>query len=167
MPTIVTAGTFACAGQRLEDNKRYAARDTRVPSLLQGLAACSACGYGIDVEVVSKDPPPAFPRRNIAQTRGQDMDCIWEATGWPANRGSCVAEGWTQGGPAARRPLEPSFRSCRGRPGWPRRHSFIVCQLSYSNDRFWPTLFRIITKTVRTEQTSHYAIPVDVHQEVV
>ena len=32
--------------QRLEDNKRFAARNTKVPSLLQGLAACSACGYG-------------------------------------------------------------------------------------------------------------------------
>ena len=32
--------------QRLEDNKRFATRDTKVPSLLQGLAACSACGYG-------------------------------------------------------------------------------------------------------------------------
>ena len=34
------------AAQRLADNKRYAARNTKVPSLLQGLAACSACGYG-------------------------------------------------------------------------------------------------------------------------
>ena len=32
--------------QRLDDNKRFAARNTKVPSLLQGLAACSACGYG-------------------------------------------------------------------------------------------------------------------------
>jgi len=32
--------------QRLEDNKRFAARNTKVPSLLQGLAACSSCGYG-------------------------------------------------------------------------------------------------------------------------
>ena len=31
---------------RLADNKRFAARNTKVPSLLQGLAACSACGYG-------------------------------------------------------------------------------------------------------------------------
>jgi len=46
VPAIVTAGTFERAGQRLEDNKRYASRNTRVPSLLQGLAACSACGYG-------------------------------------------------------------------------------------------------------------------------
>jgi site-specific DNA recombinase len=46
VPAIVTAGTFARVQQRLEDNKRYAARNTKVPSLLQGLAACSACGYG-------------------------------------------------------------------------------------------------------------------------
>ena len=32
-------------GQRLEDNKRFASRNSKVPSLLQGLAACSACGY--------------------------------------------------------------------------------------------------------------------------
>jgi site-specific DNA recombinase len=46
VPAIVTAGTFDRVQQRLEDNKRYAARNTRVPSLLQGLAACQACGYG-------------------------------------------------------------------------------------------------------------------------
>jgi site-specific DNA recombinase len=46
VPAIVTAGTFERAARRLADNKRYAARNTKVPSLLQGLAACSACGYG-------------------------------------------------------------------------------------------------------------------------
>jgi site-specific DNA recombinase len=46
VPAIVTAGTFQRAAQRLADNKRYAARNTKIPSLLQGLAACSACGYG-------------------------------------------------------------------------------------------------------------------------
>ena len=46
VPAIVTAVTFGRAAQRLADNKRYAARNTKVPSLLQGLAACSACGYG-------------------------------------------------------------------------------------------------------------------------
>ena len=46
VPAIVDQDTFARAGQRLADNKRYAARNTKVPSLLQGLAACSACGYG-------------------------------------------------------------------------------------------------------------------------
>ncbi len=33
----------AAAGQ---DNKRFAARNTKVPSLLQGIAACASCGYG-------------------------------------------------------------------------------------------------------------------------
>jgi site-specific DNA recombinase len=46
VPAIVTATTFERAGQRLEDNKRFASRNSKVPSLLQGLAACSACGYG-------------------------------------------------------------------------------------------------------------------------
>ena len=46
VPAIVTRDTFDRVQQRLEDNKRFAARNTKVPSLLQGLAACSACGYG-------------------------------------------------------------------------------------------------------------------------
>jgi site-specific DNA recombinase len=46
VPAIVTAGTFERAARRLEDNKRFASRNTKIPSLLQGLAACSACGYG-------------------------------------------------------------------------------------------------------------------------
>ena len=46
VPAIVAEQTFARARQRLEDNKRFASRNTKIPSLLQGLAACSACGYG-------------------------------------------------------------------------------------------------------------------------
>jgi len=46
VPAIVTEDTFGRVQQRLEDNKRYASRNTKVPSLLQGLAACPACGYG-------------------------------------------------------------------------------------------------------------------------
>jgi site-specific DNA recombinase len=46
VPAIVTAETFQRVQQRLADNKRFAARNTKIPSLLQGLAACSACGYG-------------------------------------------------------------------------------------------------------------------------
>jgi site-specific DNA recombinase len=46
VPAIVTAESFARVRQRLEGNKRFAARNTKIPSLLQGLAACSACGYG-------------------------------------------------------------------------------------------------------------------------
>src|SRR6266704_420515 len=43
VPAIVTTETFERAARRLEDNKRFAARNTKIPSLLQGLAACSAC----------------------------------------------------------------------------------------------------------------------------
>src|SRR5262245_2970267 len=47
VPAIVDQDTFARVQQRLEDNKRFAAtRNSTAPSLLQGLAACSACGYG-------------------------------------------------------------------------------------------------------------------------
>ena len=46
VPAIVSTDTFERVGQRLADNKRFAARNTKIPSLLQGLAACSACGYG-------------------------------------------------------------------------------------------------------------------------
>ena len=46
VPAIVTAETFERAARLLAGNKRYASRNTKVPSLLQGLAACSACGYG-------------------------------------------------------------------------------------------------------------------------
>jgi site-specific DNA recombinase len=46
VPAIVDQDTFARVQQRLAGNKRFAARNTKVPSLLQGLAACTACGYG-------------------------------------------------------------------------------------------------------------------------
>ncbi len=46
VPAVTDQETFARVQQRLADNKRFAARNTRVPSLLQGLASCAACGYG-------------------------------------------------------------------------------------------------------------------------
>jgi site-specific DNA recombinase len=45
VPALVSEDTWQRAQQRLEDNKRYAARNSKVPSLLQGLAACASCGY--------------------------------------------------------------------------------------------------------------------------
>ena len=45
VPALVAEDTWARAQQRLADNKRYAARNSKVPSLLQCLAACSSCGY--------------------------------------------------------------------------------------------------------------------------
>jgi site-specific DNA recombinase len=46
VPAIISTETFQRAAQRLADNKRYASRNSKVPSLLQGLAACANCGYG-------------------------------------------------------------------------------------------------------------------------
>ncbi len=45
VPAIVAEDTWERVQRRLEDNKRYAARSSKVPSLLQGLAACTSCGY--------------------------------------------------------------------------------------------------------------------------
>jgi len=45
VPALVAEDTWQRAQRRLADNKRYAARNSKVPSLLQGLAACSSCGY--------------------------------------------------------------------------------------------------------------------------
>jgi len=45
VPAIVTEQTFARAEQRLADNKRFATRNSKTPSLLQGLTACAGCGY--------------------------------------------------------------------------------------------------------------------------
>ena len=46
VPAIVDEDTFDRVTQRLADNKRFASRNAKVPSLLQGLAACASCGYG-------------------------------------------------------------------------------------------------------------------------
>jgi site-specific DNA recombinase len=46
VPAIVTAETFERAAHRLADNKRFASRNSKTPSLLQSLAACAGCGYG-------------------------------------------------------------------------------------------------------------------------
>jgi DNA invertase Pin-like site-specific DNA recombinase len=46
VPALTGKETFDRVQQRLEDNKRFAARNTKVPSLLQGMAACASCGYG-------------------------------------------------------------------------------------------------------------------------
>jgi site-specific DNA recombinase len=45
VPALVDADTFDRVQRRLADNKRYAARNSRDPSLLQGICACASCGY--------------------------------------------------------------------------------------------------------------------------
>jgi site-specific DNA recombinase len=45
VPAIVSEETFALAARRLEDNRRFASRNSKEPSLLMGLVACQSCGY--------------------------------------------------------------------------------------------------------------------------
>jgi len=45
VPAVVDEDTFAAAGRRLEDNRRFSARNTKEPSLLMGLVSCQSCGY--------------------------------------------------------------------------------------------------------------------------
>jgi site-specific DNA recombinase len=46
VPAIIDEDTFDRVAARLADNKRFATRNAKVPSLLQGLTACANCGYG-------------------------------------------------------------------------------------------------------------------------
>jgi len=45
VPALVGEDTWARAQRRLADNRRYASRNSKDPSLLQGICACSGCGY--------------------------------------------------------------------------------------------------------------------------
>ena len=45
VPALVSPTQYALAQVRLAENRRFAARHTKVPSLLQGLLVCRACGY--------------------------------------------------------------------------------------------------------------------------
>lgn len=45
VPVIVSAETFALAEERLQQNKIFASRHTKEPTLLQGMLICQVCGY--------------------------------------------------------------------------------------------------------------------------
>jgi site-specific DNA recombinase len=45
VPAIISEESFALAGERLEQNKRFSARRTVEPTLLQGMLVCGECGY--------------------------------------------------------------------------------------------------------------------------
>ena len=45
VPAIISEQTFALAARRLQENKHFAARRTKEPSLLQGLVVCRSCSY--------------------------------------------------------------------------------------------------------------------------
>jgi site-specific DNA recombinase len=45
VPAIVSAESFALAEERLQQNKIFASRHTKEPTLLQGMLICQVCGY--------------------------------------------------------------------------------------------------------------------------
>jgi site-specific DNA recombinase len=47
VPALVSEDIFAMAQERLVENKRFSARRTKAPTLLQGLLVCGQCGYGL------------------------------------------------------------------------------------------------------------------------
>ncbi len=47
VPALISAETFALAQERLAENRRLSLRNTKIPSLLQGLLVCEQCGYGL------------------------------------------------------------------------------------------------------------------------
>jgi site-specific DNA recombinase len=47
VPALVSRETFALAQERLAENKELSLRNTREPTLLQGLLVCEQCGYGL------------------------------------------------------------------------------------------------------------------------
>jgi site-specific DNA recombinase len=47
VPALVSAETFALAQERLAQNRQLSLRNTKEPSLLQGLLVCQQCGYGL------------------------------------------------------------------------------------------------------------------------
>ena len=47
VPALVSAETFALAQERLAQNRQLSLRNTKEPSLLQGLLVCRQCGYGL------------------------------------------------------------------------------------------------------------------------
>jgi site-specific DNA recombinase len=57
VPPLVSSTQFALAQARFAENRRFAPRHTRRPSLLQGLLVCQGCGY-------------AFYRSSARTTRG-------------------------------------------------------------------------------------------------
>ena len=47
VPAVVSAETFALAQERLAQNRRLSLRNTKEPTLLQGLLVCEQCGYAL------------------------------------------------------------------------------------------------------------------------
>jgi len=47
VPALLSQETFARAAEKLEENRRFSKRNTKEPTLLQGLLVCGQCGYSL------------------------------------------------------------------------------------------------------------------------
>lgn len=47
VPALVSEEVFVRAEEKLAENRRFASRNTKRPTLLQGLLVCGQCGYGL------------------------------------------------------------------------------------------------------------------------
>ena len=47
VPALVSEEAFARAAEKLSENRRFASRNTKEPTLLQGLLVCGQCGYAL------------------------------------------------------------------------------------------------------------------------
>src|SRR6267378_2027880 len=56
VPPLVNAEMFALAQERLAQNQRLSRRNTKEPSLLQGLLVCEQCGYSLYRSSTRKGP---------------------------------------------------------------------------------------------------------------
>ena len=56
VPALISAETFALAQERLAQNRKLSLRNTKEPSLLQGLLVCQQCGYSLYRSSSQKGP---------------------------------------------------------------------------------------------------------------
>jgi site-specific DNA recombinase len=68
VPALVSSETFALAQERLAQNQQLSLRNTKEPSLLQGLLVCEQCGYGLYRSSCKKGPQ----RRHYYRCGGAD-----------------------------------------------------------------------------------------------
>jgi len=68
VPALVSSEVFALAQERLAQNQQLSLRNTKEPSLLQGLLVCEQCGYGLYRSSSRKGPQ----RRHYYRCGGAD-----------------------------------------------------------------------------------------------
>jgi len=74
IPPIISESDFELAQERIRKNKEFALRNTREPSLLQGLIVCGECGYPFYKRRLSK---PYYHCRSHSDARMEKCSNFW------------------------------------------------------------------------------------------